>query len=155
MRVLGIDPGSYHCGYAVLDSNGGKPAWLECGTIDLPKKDALPVRLKTIGDDIADLITQYSPDAIACEDIYSGPYPRSGLVLSHVRGVIMYISQSKNIPITIYPAKTVKLAIGGSGNTKKEALRAMACKILGITTMPNLDASDALSVALCHIFSRR
>ena len=45
MRILGLDPGSLHTGYGLLEKHGSSLKAVEAGRISCPKDLALPLRL--------------------------------------------------------------------------------------------------------------
>ena len=55
-----------------------------------------------------------------------------------------------------YPPATVKKAVSGSGNATKAEIRSMVQATLGadLGKLP-MDASDALAIALCHLYRTR
>jgi len=60
------------------------------------------------------------------------------------------------IPVTEYAPKKVKQSITGNGNADKEMLWKMLASILSIKKQPKYyDATDALGVALCHLYQLR
>jgi crossover junction endodeoxyribonuclease RuvC len=61
----------------------------------------------------------------------------------------------REIPITEYAPRKVKQSVTGNGNASKEQVAKMLMTLLGIKELPKLlDATDALSVALCHQFQK-
>ncbi len=75
------------------------------------------------------------------------------LKLGRVQGLTMGIAFSKNIPVTEYEPKKVKLSVTGNGNASKEQVAKMVEVIGGIKFDETLlDATDALGIAICHHF---
>ena len=61
---------------------------------------------------------------------------------------------SRQIPITEYEPKKIKMAITGNGNASKEQVAKMLQQLLGLKTLPkNLDSTDGLAAAVCHFFN--
>lgn len=77
------------------------------------------------------------------------------LKLGRAQGVAMAASLYRNIPITEYSPKKVKMAITGNGNASKEQVAGMLKNLLHLKEFPTkyLDASDGLAVAVCHYFN--
>ena len=46
------------------------------------------------------------------------------------------------------------MAAVGTGRASKEQVRAMVCRLIGLTLPPGLDTSDALAVAWTHLAGR-
>ena len=61
---------------------------------------------------------------------------------------------SREIPITEYLPKKIKMAITGNGNASKEQVALMLKSLLNLKTLPkNLDATDGLAAAVCHFYN--
>ncbi len=61
---------------------------------------------------------------------------------------------SRQIPITEYLPKKIKMAITGNGNASKEQVAKMLQNLLELKTLPkNLDATDGLAAAVCHFYN--
>ena len=76
------------------------------------------------------------------------------LKLGRAQGVAMSAGLSRDIPITEYSPKKIKMAITGNGNASKEQVAKMLQSLLGINDLPkNLDSTDGLAAAVCHFFN--
>ena len=63
---------------------------------------------------------------------------------------------SRQIPITEYSPKKIKMSITGNGNASKEQVAKMLKNILSFDEMPkNLDSTDGLAAAVCHHFNKK
>ena len=77
------------------------------------------------------------------------------LKLGRAQGVAMAAGLSREVSITEYSPKKIKMAITGNGNASKEQVAKMLQKLLKIKTLPkNLDATDGLAAAVCHYYNR-
>jgi len=77
------------------------------------------------------------------------------LKLGRAQGVAMAAGLSREVAITEYSPKKIKMAITGNGNASKEQVAKMLQKILDIKTLPkNLDATDGLAAAVCHYYNK-
>lgn len=151
MIVLGIDPGTRHTGYGVLDVAGrGKTTVVDYGTIDPPAKLDLMVRLRHIGEAVDRLIAQHVPDELAIEMPFMGKNAQAMLKLGQVQGFVMKAALDREIPVTQYAPREIKKAVVGNGNAAKEQVWFMLRAQLDLTEDRGLDASDALAVAFCH-----
>ena len=64
------------------------------------------------------------------------------------------ILMQREIPITEYSPKKIKMAITGNGNASKEQVAKMLQSLLKIKELPqNLDATDGLAAAVCHFYN--
>lgn len=148
-RILGIDPGSYLCGYGVIDIDA-KPTYVECGVLRLTPKTSLSDRLLQLAKDLREIIEDLNPTEVALESIYHGLNAQSALKLGHARGVILFICAEKNLPIQEYAPTRVKKMIAGHGRATKQGIQKMVSMQCGLKTPPTPDAADALAIALCH-----
>jgi crossover junction endodeoxyribonuclease RuvC len=144
--ILGIDPGSHKMGYGVLKYVQRQPYYLASGVI--ASKGSLAV----LFTELQTIIRQYKPTEAAVEQIFFHQHARSALVLGQARGVALLALELAHLPITGYAARSVKQTITGYGNATKTQMQQMIQKLLHLSAIPRVDAADALSVALCHIY---
>ena len=77
------------------------------------------------------------------------------LKLGRAQGVAMAAGLNREIPITEYSPKKIKMAITGNGNASKEQVAKMLMSMLKIKEMPkNLDSTDGLAAAVCHFYNQ-
>jgi crossover junction endodeoxyribonuclease RuvC len=149
--ILGVDTGSQLKGYALLEIQNNKPMLITMDVLGLTKYDDIYERLEKIHSKICILI--YQPKMFAIEAPFFGKNVQSMLKLGHAQGVAIAAAMQYIIPVTEYSPKKVKQSITGNGNASKEQVWKMLQQILHIQEAPKyLDASDALSVALCHYY---
>ena len=152
MIVLGIDPGLTTTGFGILSNKNDTTKIIDYGIIEPNKKDTLSKRLFTIYTDIEDLIAMFSPSILAIEDIFYGRNVKSAFSLGQARGVAMLCAAKHDMPVFEYSPKKVKQAITGNGNADKTQLQYMIKQLFNLKYLPEpLDASDAISIALCYI----
>lgn len=153
--IMGVDPGTNVMGYGILGVRGKKPAMIALGVIELNKFESHYLRLKRIYDRILMLVEQYLPDEMAIEAPFFGKNVQSMLKLGRAQGVAMAAALARDVPITEYEPRKIKMAITGNGGASKEQVREMLKRILDITEenlLPQLDSTDALGAALCHFY---
>lgn len=153
--IIGIDPGTNVMGYGILGVNGKKPQLVAMGVIKLNKFENHYMRLKRIYDRVHDLCCQYLPDEMAIEAPFFGKNVQSMLKLGRAQGVAMAAALERDVPITEYEPRKIKMAITGNGASSKEQVQEMLRRILTIpreNLLPELDATDALAAALCHFY---
>ncbi len=149
MRVLGIDPGSACTGYGVLEDGRGEPRVVASGVIRTPK-GPLSLRLEKIFAKLEEVISAHRPDAVAVEEVFHARNPKSALVLGHARGVALLAAGRAGVCVHEYSTRKVKQTVTGHGKADKRQVRSILEAMLG--ELPaQLDASDALAVALCHL----
>ena len=86
------------------------------------------------------------------EQVHSHPkHPRTAILMSHARGVIMLAAAKRSIPVTGYAAARIKKTLTGSGKAIKEQMQHAIQTELGLDRLPEPhDVADACAVALCH-----
>lgn len=120
----------------------------------LKKYDDPYTKLKLIFDRTIDLIDTFHPDEIAIEAPFFGKNVQSMLKLGRAQGVAMAAGLSRQVPITEYLPKKIKMAITGNGNASKEQVAKMLQQMLKIKELPkNLDSTDGLAAAVCHFYN--
>jgi len=151
MKIIGIDPGSHRTGYGVIESGGSSIRALCYGVITAPAKATLAERLRYIHDELCRVIARYKPDAAAIEDVFHAKNARSALKLGQARGAAILALSQAELEVFEYPPATVKRSVAGSGRAGKEQVKHMVSALLSLDdeNIPE-DASDALSVAICH-----
>lgn len=154
--ILGIDPGTIVMGYGIIHIHNSTIKPIGIGVIHLEKLDEHADRLKKIFERTVAIIEEYKPDELAIEAPFFGKNVQSMLKLGRAQGVAIAAALSKNIPITEYSPKKIKMSITGNGNASKEQVAAMLQQILGFKAEHKfLDATDALGAALCHYYQNK
>jgi len=148
--LLGIDPGSRHTGYGVLEVVDERARVLEVGVVHLDEHATHPLRLLRLFEAIGALVERYHPDECALEMPVYGRNPQSMLKLGRAQAAAMLAVLVRQLPVTEYTPKEVKKALTGQGNATKEQVRFMIQALLDLPATLSLDASDALAVAVCH-----
>tara|TARA_B110000091_G_scaffold107078_1_gene116104 strand:- start:381 stop:932 length:552 start_codon:yes stop_codon:yes gene_type:complete len=152
--ILGIDPGTTIMGFGLIKIVKGEMEFMQLNELILSKYDDHYLKLKHIFNRTIELIDTYHPDEIALEAPFFGKNVQSMLKLGRAQGVAMAAGLSRNIPVTEYSPKKIKMAITGNGNASKEQVAKMLQSLLGFKTLPkNLDSTDGLAAAVCHFFN--
>lgn len=152
--ILGIDPGTTIMGFGLIKVVGKKMEFLQLNELQLSKYDDHYVRLKHIFERTIELIDTFHPDEIAIEAPFFGKNVQSMLKLGRAQGVAMAAGLSREVPITEYSPKKIKMAITGNGNASKEQVAKMLQSLLSLASLPkNLDSTDGLAAAVCHFYN--
>lgn len=151
MIIMGIDPGSRHTGYGVIEwTRKGDVCVLTYGVLNLRGKDSHPLRLKHIYDAVVAIIDRTHPDECAIEMPVYGKNAQSMLKLGRAQAAAMLAAMNREIPVTQYTPKEIKKAVTGNGNASKKQIWYMVDQLLQLQEDRGFDAADALAVALCH-----
>ena len=152
--ILGIDPGTTIMGFGLIKVENKTMSFIQMNELLLNKYKDHYVKLKLIFERTIELIDTYHPDEIAIEAPFFGKNVQSMLKLGRAQGVAMAAGLSREIPITEYLPKKIKMAITGNGNASKEQVAKMLQSQLKIGELPkNLDATDGLAAAVCHFYN--
>jgi crossover junction endodeoxyribonuclease RuvC len=111
----------------------------------------LPEKLKQIFDGVSEIIQIYQPVEMAIEQVFMHKNADSALKLGQARGAAICATAHRDIPVSEYAARQVKLAIVGKGNADKIQVQHMVKVLLELQGELSLDASDALAISLCHL----
>lgn len=152
--ILGIDPGTTIMGFGLIKVEKNQMHFLQLNELQLSKYSDHYVKLKLIFERTIELIETFHPDEIAIEAPFFGKNVQSMLKLGRAQGVAMAAGLSRDIPITEYSPKKIKMAITGNGNASKEQVAKMLQSLLRFKELPkNLDSTDGLAAAVCHFFN--
>jgi crossover junction endodeoxyribonuclease RuvC len=153
--ILGIDPGTTIMGFGLIRVKDGQMQLVQMHELQLKKYDNHYLKLQQIFERTLGLIEEYHPDQIAIEAPFFGKNVQSMLKLGRAQGVAMAAGLYREVPITEYSPKKIKMAITGNGNASKEQVAKMLQSLLKINELPNtLDATDGLAAAVCHFFNQ-
>jgi crossover junction endodeoxyribonuclease RuvC len=148
--ILGIDPGSRRTGYGIIRLDGNRQFYVTSGFIDLTSYPVLE-RMRQIYLGLRTIIETHAPDEAAIEQVFMSENPGSALKLGQARGAAIV---ALDMPIMEYSARQVKKSVVGMGAADKDQVQFMVKRLLNITGTLQMDASDALAIALCHAQSR-
>ena len=154
MRVMGVDPGLTRCGIGIVDGSiGGAISLVEVGVVQTPTNLPLDQRLLQLDSQISQWVTLWSPDVIAIERVFSQQNVRTVMGTSQAAGIALLIAAKASIPVMLHTPSEVKAAVTGNGRANKIQVANMVVKILKLNTIPKpADATDALALAICHIW---
>ena len=153
--ILGLDPGTNVMGYGLIKISGSQLSLLQFGVFKLSQYSTHELRLKKIFERVLGILQEYTPDEVALEAPFFGKNVQSMLKLGRAQGVAMAAALSCEIPITEYAPRKIKQSVTGNGNASKEQVSKMLMSIFNLKEAPKmLDATDALSVAVCHYYQK-
>lgn len=141
-------------GFGLIKVENRTMTFLQLNELQLSKYSDPYIKLKLIFERTIELIDTYNPDEIAIEAPFFGKNVQSMLKLGRAQGVAMAAGLSRQIPITEYLPKKIKMAITGNGNASKEQVAKMLQSLLKLKELPkNLDSTDGLAAAVCHFYN--
>ncbi len=154
MRVLGIDPGLTRCGIGVVEGAIGSPLQMvSVGVILTSSKDTTEVRLLQLEREIQLWITEFKPDVIAIERVFSQHNLRTVMGTAQAAGIALLLAARNQVKVVMHTPSEVKAAVTGSGRANKAQVGKMVLNILKLDEAPKpADSADALALAICHIW---
>lgn len=152
--VLGIDPGVSRCGYGVVLRAGATMTPVAYGVLRTEKSEPLPARLAALGEELAALVAEMRPSALAVERILFQTNVRTAISVGQASGLALVAAARAGVPVVHYSPNEVKLGIVGHGSADKSQVQDMVMRLLDLAEPPRPpDAADALALAVCHAWS--
>lgn len=154
-RILGIDPGLLHTGWAIIDVAGASRKYIASGVILPPAKMTLAERLAFIFNNVSKLCDEFHPGECGIEVIFVNKNGKTTLLLAQARSAAIVAVATKNIPVFEYEPNKVKKALACTGHADKEQIYKMLSMLLPMARPKSSDESDAIAIALTHANTSR
>ena len=154
-RVLGIDPGLLHTGWAVVDTVGQTRKYIASGVILPNPKMEMAQRLVTIYREVTKICESFRPDECSIEITFVNKNPKTTLILGHARSAAIVAVANQEIPIFEYEPNKIKKALTGAGHADKTAVDKMVQILLPNAHPKTSDEADAIAIALAHTNTTR
>ncbi|MBP9491422.1 MAG: crossover junction endodeoxyribonuclease RuvC [Aliarcobacter sp.] len=150
MKILGIDPGTRNCGYAIVEKNGNSVRLLEAGLIKIKTK-ILQEQIVEMTEGFDLIFAKHEINEVSIEDMFYAFNPKTVIKLAQFRGAISLKILQKFGNFAEYTPLQVKQAVTGNGKATKEQVAFMVKRLLGIKKeIKPLDITDAIAIALTH-----
>ncbi len=150
MKILGIDPGTINCGYAILNVTNKKPKLIEAGLIKI-KSRILQEQIVELVEGIDLILSKHTIDEVAIEDMFYAHNPKTIIKLAQFRGAMSLKILQEIGNFSEYTPLQVKKAVTGNGKSTKEQVAFMVKRLLNLKQeIKPLDITDAIAVALTH-----
>ena len=153
MIFLGIDPGFSKTGYGIIKSENNHLIHITNGVINLPKDGSFPIKIKIIYLEIQKIIKEFSPQEVAIETPFLAKNARTAIKLGQAQATAILAAVNAGLKVYEYSPLEIKKSLVGYGRAEKTQVKQMVINLLGrcLPDSLNLDASDALATAICHI----
>lgn len=148
--IVGLDPGSLKTGFGVVEVRGNDIRHVNHGVILLADEAGFPERLLALSDSLKMILKKYEVSQIVIEKMFLGKSAESAFKLGHARGVVMAEAARSGAQIFEYATRAVKKSVAGTGAASKEEVQKALMSQLRLRQIVNLDASDALALAVHH-----
>ena len=150
MNILGIDPGSRNCGYAIIKLENGAISLVEAGLIKI-KERILQDQIVEFVEGIDLVLKQHHINSVAIEDMFYAYNPKTVIKLAQFRGALSLKILQELGNFAEYTPLQVKKALTGNGKATKEQVAFMVKRLLGIKSdIKPLDITDAIAIAIAH-----
>lgn len=151
MTILGIDPGTRNCGYAIINKlENSKILLNEAGLIKI-KPDNLQYQIMQLCEGMDMIFNTNKIEAVAIESVFFAYNPQSVLKLAQFRGALSLKILELFGEFAEYTPLQVKKTVTGKAKATKEQVAFMVKKILGINKdIKPLDVTDAIAIAITH-----
>lgn len=151
MLILGLDPGSRHTGYGLIEARGDRLVARAHGRFSCKARQPVPERLHFLSSSLTVLLEEWSPEAIAMESLFHGINSKSLIVLAQARGALLTAAAATAADIVEYSPAEVKVAVTGHGRAEKQQVQRMVALILSLPVEQlSADSADALAIAICY-----
>lgn len=152
MRILGIDQATRVTGYGLIDADGPRLTYVECGVLEAPASWGRQRRLQEIHGGLVEVLREHLREGLVA--VLEGGvdrYASAALAGGEARGVAMAALFAAGVTWErvheVAPA-AMKAAVTGAGGASKELVARMVRLALGLRAPPPLDATDALGLAI-------
>ncbi len=136
-RVFGIDPGLTRCGLGVVEGVPGRPPTLVAVGVVRTDADAhIAARLLAIEEEIERWLTEYRPDTVAVERVFSQHNVRTVMGTAQAGAVAIVCAARRGLPVTLHTPSEVKAAVTGNGRADKDQVTTMVTRLLRMTARP-------------------
>ncbi|MCM8786752.1 MAG: crossover junction endodeoxyribonuclease RuvC [Candidatus Omnitrophica bacterium] len=148
MRILSVDIGLYVTGYVICEVDNLKISLIKEDEIKTARYDTFSKKLNYIFECLENQIQIFKPEAVLLERLYSHyRHPITFGILAQIRGVVVLLTERKNLKLFEFSPTKAKKSILGKGNSKSFQVKKMAENITGHTFKSNHTA-DAFSLVI-------
>ncbi len=151
MRVMAVDPGLTRCGVAVVDVARDRRVQLVVADVVRTPSDAdIGTRLVQLESALESVFSQYQPDVMAVERVFSQHNVRTVVGTAQAAAVATLIAARRGVDVVTHTPTEVKAAVTGSGRADKKQVALMVDRITGRSVIGPADVTDAVALAICH-----
>ncbi|HVU75925.1 MAG TPA: crossover junction endodeoxyribonuclease RuvC [Candidatus Paceibacterota bacterium] len=152
MKVLAIDPGYGRCGIAVVERVGMKDALLYSACIETTPELDFNQRLASVAAECERILALHAADCLALEKLFFAKNRTTAMRVAEVRGALLNLAASRNLPVHEYAPSEIKSATTGSGRADKAQIAKMLHLLVKIEKpIRHDDEYDAIAIGLTHL----
>jgi crossover junction endodeoxyribonuclease RuvC len=149
--VLGLDPGTRHFGWGVIERRGTRLVHVAHGIAHTDERTDISARLVVIERALVAVLQAHAPEEASIEALFYAKDAQAAAKLGHARGVALLVCARAGLAVYEYAPARVKLAVAGHGRAEKAQVAQMVRVVLGLAAAPEADAADALALAITHV----
>ena len=149
--VLGLDPGTRHFGWGVVERRGTRLVHVAHGIAHTDERTAIATRLVVIELALVEVLRKHAPREASVEALFFAKDAQAAAKLGHARGVALLVCARAGLDVYEYAPARVKLTVAGHGRAEKAQVAQMVRVVLGLAAVPEGDAADALALAIAHL----
>jgi len=149
--VLGLDPGTRHFGWGVVERAGTRLVHRAHGIVHTDPDAPIAARLVVIERALVGVVGAHAPQVASIEALFYAKDAQAAAKLGHARGVALLVCAREGLDVHEYAPALVKRAVAGSGRAEKSRVAQMVRVVLGLLEAPPADAADALALAVTHL----
>ncbi len=150
MNILGIDPGTRNCGYAIISLQHGNIELVEAGLIKM-KAEILQYQIPQMAEALEQIFRLHTIDEVAVEDMFYAHNPKTVIKLAQFRGAMTLKILQEFGSFAEYTPLQIKKALTGKAKADKTQVAFMVKRLLNIKKeIKPLDITDAMAIAITH-----
>ena len=150
IKILGIDPGTNITGFGIIGFENNQFSYIHHSIVKTGLKNKYTTKLAILNEATENILNQFSPQHVAVESVFFSVNAGTAIKLGQARGAAICACSRKGIEIFEYSPRKVKNMVTSNGAADKDLLQKEVKKKLNIRRKLEIDASDALGVAICH-----
>jgi crossover junction endodeoxyribonuclease RuvC len=132
---------------------GRPPKFVAVGVIRTEADDDIATRLLAVEQEVDRWLTEYQPDTVAVERVFSQHNVRTVMGTAQAGAVAIVCAARRGLPVALHTPSEVKAAVTGNGRADKDQVTMMVMRLLQMQDRPRpADAADALALAICHLW---
>ena len=116
----------------------GRPPFLvAAGVVRTGADEDIAARLLAIEQEIERWLTEYRPDTVAVERVFSQHNVRTVMGTAQAGAVAIVCAARRGLPVALHTPSEVKAAVTGSGRADKDQVTLMVMRLLRMTERPH------------------
>ena len=152
MKIIGIDPGLNHAGWAILEKlKDGSIKYINSGVVHTKPSDDITHRLATLFMSLDNIIIEHQPAIASIEQTFLNSNAKTSLILGFARGAILAAIGKNNLNTLEYAPNAIKKTIVGNGKASKDQVMKMLKYVIPNAIFKSEDEADAIAIAYCGL----